>query len=81
MKSDTQSQNQVNRSVICPPVLSPEAWASMMGETVHAVRQQLDNGILPVAYLDNPVMPDGTIKKRRKKYVNVAKINQMALEQ
>jgi hypothetical protein len=84
MKSEIQPL-QVNpnplTTVALPPVITVERWAEIQGVDVKTVRSQLCDGRLPVAYIDSGLTPSGAVKKRRTKYVNVAKIAEMAEQQ
>ena len=75
--------NAINQTNVLPlpPVLTAERWAEIQGVDVKTVRNQLGDGRLPVAYIDSGIMPNGSTKVRRTKYVNVAKIMEMASQQ
>ena len=64
-----------------PPVLTAERWAEIQGMDINTVRNQLCDGRLPVAYVDSGLTPSGAVKKRRTRYVNVARIAEMAAQQ
>lgn len=73
------SNTSVSSNSTFLPIMRPEKWAELQGDKVENVRQQLKDGRLPVAYVDSPYMSDGTPKVRRKLWVNLAKIQQIAL--